>query len=96
LDVELLENLNGLQYIVGRPENEAALTDAQRGALEDLFAYIDAYSGEALSAQSRDEAAILIRESVVWKTLRAKAATALQLFGLPAIRSVEEIVRLSE
>ncbi|MBR1221012.1 hypothetical protein JQ557_23645 [Bradyrhizobium sp. U87765 SZCCT0131] len=96
VDVELLENVDSLKYIVRRPENEAVLTDAQRGALEDLFAYIEVYSGDALSAQSRDEAIVLIRESVIWKALRSKAATALQLFGLSAEMSIEEIDRLSE
>lgn len=80
LGVELLKDVDALQYIARRPENEAALTDAQRGALEDLFAYIEAHSGDALSAQSRDEQAIMIRESAIWKTLRAKAAAALQCF----------------
>jgi hypothetical protein len=96
LDVELLENVDGLKYMIRRPENEAVLTAAQRDGLETLFAYIETCSGEALARRSRDEGAMLIRESEVWKTLRAKAAVALQLFGLSAEMSVEDIDRLSE
>lgn len=96
VDAELLENVDGLKYLVRRPENKGTLTEAQRGALEDLFAYIEMHSGDALSAQSHDEGMTLIRESVVWKTLRDKAATTLQLFGLSAEMPVEEIDRLSE
>jgi hypothetical protein len=94
LDVDLLEEVLVLKYRVHRPENEAALTDTQRGALEDLWAYIEALSDDALSAESRDKWEILIREGTVWKTLRAKAAAALKLFGLPAEISVEEVERL--
>jgi len=96
VDVELLENVDGLKYIVRRPENEGILTEAQRGALEELFAHVEMHSGDALSARSRDEATILIRENEIWKTLRAKAASALQLFGLSPEMSIEEINRLSK
>ena len=65
LSSELLENVDAIQYKVGRG-NEANLTDAQRLALQDLFVYIDQHSGEALGAKSRNAEAILIRESSVW------------------------------
>ena len=93
--VELLENVDSLKYIVRRRENFKILTEAQRSGLEDLFAYIEAQSGAALSAGSRDESAKLIREGAVWKGLRANAAVALRHFGLSPEMSVQEIERLS-
>jgi hypothetical protein len=93
---ELLEFVDSIKYRVRLPENEAALTAAQRGALEDLWAYLDAYGEDALSVFSTgsvEEQAILFRESVIWKTLRAKAGSILQLFGLPAEMSIAEINR---
>lgn len=81
LDVELLENVDGIQYWIERPEHGIALTDEQRVALWDLFSYIKSHSGEALSATSREEGSAIIRDSEVWATLRAKAAATLETFG---------------
>lgn len=91
LDVELLENVEGLQSLVRQPEHQAELDEAQRSALEDLFSYLEAHSGEALAASSREESATLIRESQVWSTLRAKAAAALRAFGTSPDLMLEKV-----
>lgn len=96
LDVELLEDVDALQYMLRLQANVPPLTDDQRAALEDLFSYIDANSEEALSAQTRQEAAALIRESDIWITLRTKAAFALTLFGLSPDMPISEIERLTQ
>lgn len=96
LDTELLENVDGLKYRVRRPEERENFTNAQIAALEDLFDYIEAHSGEALSGKSREEAATLIRGSDIWNEMRAKAASALDAFGVSAHLTVEEIDRMSE
>jgi hypothetical protein len=95
LDTELLENIDGLKHTVRSFENEEVLTNAQKDALEHLFVFIETYSSEVLSAKSRDEVAVLIRESSIWKTLRGKAAAALVSFGLSAEMTLEEIDQLS-
>ena len=97
LDVELLENVDSLKYLVRRPEHRHVLTNDQMVALEDIFLFIENRSGEALSARSREEGALLIRESSVWKDLRAKSTYALHLFGIAIDNmSAEEIANLSE
>lgn len=96
VDVELLEDVDGLKYQVRRPEGRAQFTNAQLATLEDLFDYIEAHSGEALSGKSREDAAVLIRESDVWSEMRAKAASALAAFGVSADLTVAEIDRMSE
>lgn len=95
LDTELLENVDGLKYLVRRPENRVVVTEDQMAALEELFFYIENNSGEVLSGKSREECASLIRESTVWKELRAKAKYALQLFGISVDQmSAEDVDRL--
>jgi len=96
VDTELLENIDGLKYLVRRPEERAQFTNAQLATLEDLFDYIEAHSGEALSGKSREDAAVLIRGSDVWKEMRTKAASALEAFGVSADLTVAEIDRMSE
>lgn len=96
LDVELLEDVDGLKYQVRRPEERAQFTNAQLTTLEDLFDYIEANSGEALSGESREHAAVLIRGSDIWSEMRAKAASALEAFGVSADLSVAEIDRMSK
>jgi hypothetical protein len=96
IDVELLEDVDGLKYLVRRPEERAKFTNAQLATLEDLFDYIEAHSGEALSGKSREDAAVLIRGSDVWNEMRAKAASALEAFGVSADLTVAEIDRMSE
>lgn len=96
IDTELLENIDGLKYLVRRPEEREKFTNAQLAALEDLFDYVEARSGEALSGKSREETATLIRGSDVWNEMRAKAASALEAFGFSAHLTVEEIDRMSE
>jgi hypothetical protein len=93
---EILENVDGLKFLTRRPGNEPTLTDVQKDALDSLFACVETHSGEALSARSGNQAAILIRESEIWNMLREKAALALMSFGLSADMSVEEIDKLSE
>jgi len=93
---ELLENIDGLKYLVRRPEERVQFTNAQLAMLEDLFDYIEAHSGEALSGKSREDAAALIRGSDVWNEMRAKAASALEAFGVSADLTVAEIDRMSE
>lgn len=81
VDVELLEDVDALQYLLSRPENRSQITDEQMKALEDLFTYIDANSTKAVSEVHS------LKESEVWNTLRAKASTSLDLFGV----SVDEM-----
>ena len=97
VETELLEDVDGLKYLLARPENRHVVNDTQMAALKDLFLYIEDHSGEALAgAKTKTEMEALIRESEVWKTLRAKSANILQLFGLSGEMSVEEVERLSE
>ncbi|KDA02478.1 hypothetical protein [Hyphomonas oceanitis] len=96
IDTELLENIDWLKYLVRRPGERAQLTNVQLATLEDLFDYIDAHSAEALSGKSRQDAAALIRGSEVWNEMRAKAASALEAFGVSADLTVDEIDRMSE
>jgi len=95
LDTELLENVDSIKYLVRRPEQQVDFTDLQIRALEQLFEYVELHSGEALSGASGVEAAALIRESSVWHEMRAKAASALEAFGLSPAMTVEEIDRIS-
>lgn len=87
LDAELLENVDSLKFSLRRPENQDFLTQEQVAALEDLFSAIEESADKALSGGSREEGALLIRESQIWKSLRSKAGHALNLFGV----SVEEM-----
>ena len=96
LDVELLEDVEGLKYLVRRPEERATFTNAQLATLEELFDYLEAHSGEALSGKSREDTAALIRGSDVWHEMRAKAASALEALGVSADLTVEEIDRMNE
>lgn len=97
LDAELIENVDGLKHLVRTPKSRNALTKDQMAALEDLFLCIENRSGEALSAESREEGVALIREGEVWKDLRAKAAYALFLFGMAIDHmTAEEIANLAE
>ena len=95
LDTELLENVDGLKYLIRRSEEKVQFDNAQITMLEDLFAYIEVHSGEALAAKSREDAAVLIRGSEVWNEMRAKAASALEAFGVSADLTVVEIDRMS-
>ncbi len=97
IEAELLEDVIGLKFLLEHPGNRTSVNNDQMAALEDLFFYIEANSGEALAgAPTKAEMEALIRESEVWKTLRTKAATALKAFGLPTDMSVEEVERLAE
>lgn len=96
-DDELLEDVDSLQYLLALPENRVAVSDVQMAALSDLISCISANSGEALAANSREEAADLMRHSVIWNTLRTKAANTLELFGMSISNlSVDDIDRMSE
>jgi hypothetical protein len=92
---ELLENVDGIKFVVRRPAGAIRLSDGQRDALEDLFSYIEAHSGDALLVSSRGEVAALIRESETWKTLREMSTAALGSFGISADMTVEEIDQMS-
>ena len=97
LDVELLENVDGLKYVIEKSEHRATLNRKQLAELEELFVLIENSSGEALSAVDRAEAATRIRESEVWKTLREKATSALRSFGISVdALTAEEVDKLSE
>jgi hypothetical protein len=97
VDTELLEDVDGLQYLLKKPANKDRITDEQRAALHELFMLIDQRSGEALDRSTREESAKLIRDSEVWNALRAKASAALSLFGVSVEdMSAEEIARLGE
>ncbi len=96
LDTELLENVDGLKYQIRRHENKNILTAEQSRTLDDLFAYIENHSGQALSGKSREECALLIRESKVWKEMRNLANNALKTFGISAdLMSASEIDQLA-
>ncbi len=97
LAVELLENVQGLRYLVLRPEHQGLTDNNQLSSLVDLIQYIEVVSGEALSEKSPEENVTLIRDSSVWKTLRAKAAETLWLFGIDINElTTEKIDMLSE
>jgi hypothetical protein len=97
LAVELLENVQGLKYLVLRPEHQGLTDNNQLSSLVDLIQYIEVVSGEALSAKSPEENVTLIRDSSAWKTLRAKAAETLWLFGIDINElTTEKIDLLSE
>lgn len=96
LDTELLENVDGLKYQIRRPENINILNAEQSRALEDLIAYIENHSDQALSGKSREECALLIRESNVWRDMRNMANNALQTFGICVdLMSASEIDQLA-
>lgn len=97
LAVDLLENVDSLKYLICRSDDQSLLNADQSAALKNLFAYIEQNSGEALAGRSPEEGAKRIRESDVWKTLRAKAAAALKLFGVCIGRmSAEEVDKLAD
>jgi hypothetical protein len=97
LDSELLENVDSLKFLLRRSEHKHLVTNDQLSALEDLFLCIEKESGDALSANSREQGAFLIRESDVWKELRQKATYALTLFGVAIEKmSAEQVASLSE
>ena len=92
---ELLENVDSIKYLISTSRGDD-LSGRQVETLQQLFACIDAYSGEALEASSPQEGAALIRSSQIWKILRTKAEVALEAFGFSSKMSVDEINQLSE
>jgi hypothetical protein len=92
LDTELLENVDGLKYLLKIEENRNLVNRDQIVALEELFSFIENSSGEALSAGSREEGALIIREGAVWKSLREKASYALSLFDFSVEKMTAEEV----
>lgn len=95
LDTELLENVDGIKYLIRQPDQRSSLSQEQLAALNDLGDYLEAHSGDALSGEQVEERAAMIRGSEVWTTLRAKSALALEAFGIPPSMSVEDIDKLS-
>ncbi len=63
LDTELLENVDGLGPLLENPANGHVLDDMQSAKLAELVECVRENSGAALSAGSRDSAAIHIRRS---------------------------------
>jgi hypothetical protein len=97
VDTELLEDVDGLQYLLNNPENRQLVNDDQMAALQKLFDLIDTRSGEALARKTREESAALIRESEAWIELRKHSAEALALFGVSVNElSAEDVASLAD
>jgi hypothetical protein len=92
---DILEDVDGLQALLQRPENRRLISKLQMVALDDLFSAIAEMSGDALSAETREKGFALIRNSEAWRALRARSNKALRLFGVnPDELTAEDVARL--
>ena len=91
LDVELLEDVDAIQYMLERSDPPVPLNEEQVASLADLITYIRKQSAEALRDQSRLDAANHIRNSEIWMTLRQKAANSLSSFGALGANALREV-----
>ncbi len=97
VDVDLIENVDSLKFLIWRPEHRHLINKEQEEALNQLFAFIDANYTAAISAPSRDAGVEAMRSGPVWTEMRALSAQALALFGLSVDdMSIDDIDRLSE
>jgi hypothetical protein len=93
---ELIQDIEGIRYVLERPGGLGFLNSGQMQALRELFSYIQLHSAEALAgAQTKAEMEALIKDSQVWKGLRSKAESALKEFGVSVEMTIEDIEDLA-